>query len=304
MSSFEEFHLYQEAALIFICGCASLISSFLRKKLLKEIKEISDSPVLSIKDFIAGKANNSVILCGVSKSLGSNKDYSFAEDLISIEDRKVDGVVNKIKNIFSRKVINDVCFDNYNFRIGKVEKLNFFWKMILGENSAFRIGLRLFLFSNTENFQRRNFMIDFLASSPGNSYLIDGDLIGAYLSRNENSKGIFEFKYRFQGNKFTLLSYIKNKIIFLGKLSSITKIFFIFSCFNFVFKSFYRLFKKPMISKLEDPKIKCRKCQINISNVVFARCNHFNMCFTCFEAVKKICLICNELVNDYFILSK
>jgi hypothetical protein len=136
--------------------------------------------------------------------------------------------------------------------------------------------------------------ISLLNSNTSSEYLVNDDMVGLFLkARKGNGLELhLDPTVLVQGNKNTLIKYVKQDIkLWKGimRLSNSIVILGVIRIGLYFMKNFWKWLyedRNEYTQRTSSLKEVCCKCNIRTANIVMLECNHFNLCYTCFQEEK------------------
>lgn len=288
---------------LFILLCSAtcmIITHFYKKWLKRKYKKFKNSKVFSVKEFLSQKydlmGKEVIVLGKYKKDIKYSNMYSF--QLYNHKKSKVFNFCNY--NMKSLSISPDYFF-NLNPRRGSIDKslINFSYifdvfSLFLSYKFTQSISSSLIIHSNIKEMQ--------------DEYFLDDDIVGVYGTVIKSMDENYSVKpdFVFQGNYMVTKNLLKTLISYLDNCFKISTISLIcqglVSILDYFSKNVLPFWLSYKSKYVNGARVNCSKCQINVANVVLNDCNHFNLCYKCFQEMDEKCMICTAKINDYYLL--
>jgi hypothetical protein len=149
---------------------------------------------------------------------------------------------------------------------------------------------------NILNFNFINKLFDSIVNKCDN--LLNEDFITIF---GNPLSGSFQTELLAQGNKITVLKSLKNYIKLLNNgIFILASTLILVAALNY-FQKWPKKADKHSLNINHNELGLCCKCKLNIINVAFLQCNHFNLCEDCFINNNRKCNFCQSINQDYMI---
>jgi hypothetical protein len=293
---------FTEQIILLIGSSVCMLISYIYKNWLKRnYKNLKKAKILSIKEFFKNKKyllNQDVIVIGKYC-----KDfYNPNANTFSLMDHSSNFTLQYIFNNHL-KISPDFKYI-FNARKGHLEKnlINFDF---IFDIFSFFLSYKLFQSLNL------SFILHLHNNQLHDQYFLESDVIGVF-GKATNKQNHLDPTYIFQGNSMILKNMLKTQISFWDNCFKFSAISIICQVIVLVIDKYFKKISSNWFScvnksalvlgNYRDNRQNCVKCKVNFANVVMNDCNHFNLCYKCFEAMDEKCQICNLKISDYYIL--
>jgi hypothetical protein len=263
-------------------------------------KNLKGIEVQTIKEFLKHEdsSQNYRFITGRLKSTTNYVHINYVNNII---------ISDIHKNIFSKKISAlsiDINEDSkfINFRRSSLKYLNLGTFLGLLFNLENMIFLWSFVFGNPKMLNLLSIYL-FINYYFNSRYLKSGDMISVLLEMQPNSRNRYLASplYFIQGNKISLLKYLKDKTNKYKLLHGLCLAFGIFGLLKVSIGLILRTLRRVDERKTTNKILNCSRCD-NIINTINLSCMHFVFCKSCLKSCNFKCAICNTVAEEFYLV--